>query len=382
MNQHALKLHKPLNFTAVVVFAATSFMIVPIWRSRVPVLAYAGQAANPKYSIVDLGTLPDGASSYAFQVNATGQVVGYADTPDSDKHAFLWQNGKMQDLGTLAGNMSLAFAINDQGNVVGITNAQEGDKLPTGDVVIGIHPFLWKNGKMVNIEYAKLEEARWTPHAINNRGQVAGSVTIQFRGIHAVIWQNGKFTDLGGEQATAFAINDSGQTVGESKWEGGSTQRAFLANPGRPMRDLGALGTAVMSVAQGLNNKGEVVGWSLTSNPAVTHEAKSHAFLWRAGKMTDLGTLGGESSSASAINDKGQIVGVSEDNERTYRGFLWQNGKMVSLDSLLPANSGWRISPPQESPYSLARMHINQRGQIVGCGNHDGKLHAFLMTPN
>jgi probable HAF family extracellular repeat protein len=369
-------------FGAAVTCLATGLSVLPVWGNGRPARANAGQAVFPKYTIVDLGTLPGGTSSYAAQVNAAGQVVGHADNEDSASRAFLWQNGTMKDLGALAGNLSCAFAINDQGHIVGFTNAQEGDKLPTGEIVVGIHPFLWKSGKMTDIQHSKPDQVSWSAYAVNNRGQVAGTATIQFGGTHAVIWQNGKFTDLGGEQATAFAINDSGQVAGEARWPDGQAQRAFLASPGRPMRDLGALGTAVMSTALGINNKGEVVGWSLTSDPKVTNESKSHAFLWRSGKMIDLGTLGGENSSASAINDKGQVVGVSEDKEGTYRGFLWQDGKMVPLDSLLPADSGWQMSPPQESPYSLAHVSINQRGQIVGCASHEGRLHAFLMTPN
>ncbi len=66
--------------------------------------------------------------------------------------------------------------------------------------------------------------------------------------------------------------------------------------------DLGTLG-GNCSYANGINDKGQVVGKSYTSS------GKSHAFLYTNGSMTDLGTLGGKSSYANGINNKGQVVG-------------------------------------------------------------------------
>ena len=54
------------------------------------------------YTVTDLGTL-GGNSTTAYAVNASGKVVGYATTLDGDTHAFLWENGVMQDLGTFGG---------------------------------------------------------------------------------------------------------------------------------------------------------------------------------------------------------------------------------------------------------------------------------------
>src|SRR6188472_1927500 len=61
-----------------------------------------------------------------------------------------------------------------------------------------------------------------------------------------------------------------------------------------------------------INDRGQVVGESLTGDSDPSHTAVSHAFLWEGGRMQDLGTLGGFWSAPYAINDRGQVVGFSE----------------------------------------------------------------------
>ena len=91
----------------------------------VVVLLMGAQPASGKpvgagqYSITDLGTL-GGNYSYATAINSRGQVVGSSNTASGEEHAFLWENGKMTDLGTLpGGGLSLAQDINNRGQVVG-----------------------------------------------------------------------------------------------------------------------------------------------------------------------------------------------------------------------------------------------------------------------
>lgn len=82
-----------------------------------------------------------------------------------------------------------------------------------------------------------------------------------------------------------------------------------------------------LSQAYGINNKGQVVGYSSTTS------GQSHAFLWQTGTMTDLGTLGGNFNSSKAydINNKGQVVGYSSTTSGQPHAFLWQNGTMQDL---------------------------------------------------
>lgn len=106
----------------------------------------------------------------------------------------------------------------------------------------------------------------------------------------------------------------------------------------------------------------------------------SHAFLWRKGVMTDLGTLHDDPCSTSeSINSRGQVVGASQAGCRFFTtAFLWDHGAMVDLNTLVPPNSPLRLT---------GAFWINDRGEITGrgvppgCGDVDICGHAFLLIP-
>jgi probable HAF family extracellular repeat protein len=124
--------------------------------------------------------------------------------------------------------------------------------------------------------------------------------------------------------------------------------------------DLGTLAGG-NSFAYGVNTRGQVVGTSVTaSQPTATATATSqptvtatpqpretNAFLWEAGKMTNLGSLGGNLSQAYGINTRGQVVGSSATQSGAVPAFLWEAGKMTALGSLGGefSTAGW--GPPR-----------------------------------
>jgi probable HAF family extracellular repeat protein len=97
---------------------------------------------------------------------------------------------------------------------------------------------------------------------------------------------------------SGFSTTDSVLTV-----FGIPTVHPFFWEANRGLVDVGTLG-GVYSLANGLNSRGQVVGFSTTAG-----DETNHAFLWDQGVMQDLGTLGGTQSAANAINEKTEIVG-------------------------------------------------------------------------
>lgn len=102
---------------------------------------FTATTATPRfyYSVTDLGTLDGNRFTSPFRINDLGQVVGQSSGTTPGGSAFLWQNGKMTNLGTLGGSNSVAFDINNSGQVVGNSLTSSGQT----------HAFVWQNGKMV-----------------------------------------------------------------------------------------------------------------------------------------------------------------------------------------------------------------------------------------
>ena len=138
--------------------------------------------------------------------------------------------------------------------------------------------------------------------------------------------------------------------------------------------DLGTLGGA-SSEALGVNNLGDVVG------SAATADGQSHAFLYRNGRMVDLGTLvGGTTSHATAISDAGVIVGSSGINgygpmfREFTQGFVWQDGTMRSVGALhCPCSFNQRHGTSRA-------LALNNANRIVGDSRvaRAALTHAFL----
>jgi probable HAF family extracellular repeat protein len=125
-----------------------------------------------------------------------------------------------------------------------------------------------------------------------------------------------------------------------------------------------------------INNRGDVVGFSDFSGDLSggVLTPNFHAFLWtrETGRMTDIGVLPGDNlSEALDINDRGQVVGISIPS---LHAFIYENGKLRDLNSLIPNNSPLML---------LEGGGINDRGEITGqaCVIADGNCPAGNNTP-
>jgi probable HAF family extracellular repeat protein len=339
--------------------------------------------------LTNLGLLPGGCFSLPNAINEMGVLVGSGDIGVIDPiagvpeiRADLRYRGKILDLGTLGGTNSLANDVNDAAQVVGGAQHTEPDPWNFGDL-LGLpsstawHGFVWQGGLMRDL--GTLGGPDSFAYIINERGQIAGfafknSIANETTGIPTVdpfLWERGNMRDLGtlgGAFGYASGLNNRGQVVGFSDLEGDLTNHAFIWDRG-VLTDIGTLG-GDNSSAFWINDAGQVVGNA--DLPDGTH----HGFVWSNGMMTDIGTLGGDPcSNAFYINARGQVVGTTADCHGTIlHSFVWQNGTFTDLGAqVLPGSDFATIEP----------RGINDMGEIVGNGTLlNGDVHAVLMKPD
>jgi probable HAF family extracellular repeat protein len=232
--------------------------------------------------------------SHAFGINDKGQIVGDMQTASGRYHAFLYEDGDVQDLGTLDGMESFAYSLNEAGHVVG-----EADTFIPGTPFPSIRGFVYKDGTMDDLgslgyycrpvdDEDDVEDCyeRSAATDINAKGQIVGFSTTESRGdTHAFLITNGIMTDLGtlgGRQSWAQAVNASGQVVGSSLISNDAAYHAFLFDEGT-MYDLAELVTNrpssfSMWEASDINNFGQIVGVSYLLNPVYPSIAHGQEF--------------------------------------------------------------------------------------------------------
>jgi probable HAF family extracellular repeat protein len=250
------------------------------------------------------------------------------------------------DLGVGADSSLAPWFINQHGQVAGMS----------GQGVV----FRAESGR---IEYMDRRGYLAFPGGINDSGQVVGTdyLSAPYDAL-AFTWTPADgpvYFGLGGSYSSAAAVNNSGQVAGQSFITDNTAGHAFLWTPGGVTRDLGTLPGGSNSDADAISNIGHVVGWSDVPVPPHNFVHTTHAFLWSPVTQTmhDLGSLSGPAgwSFATAVNDSGQVVGYSSipGDDRTHRAFAWtEAGGMRQLDT--PAGM------------SSAATAINNRGDIIG----------------
>lgn len=340
----------------------------------------------PSYSVTEIGTF-GGSFSGPWGMNNKGQVLGDASTGEPDPffgervHGSFWDKGKLIELPTAGGWDSIATSVNDNGIAAGGSQI-----VPGNDTHVTM---IWDKEHAIH-EIGVLAGVHSAAYGINNRGQLAGHTSVAefdpntgHSYIHAYFWEKGVFTDLGtlgGHYSDGSELNDRAQVVGTAETAdldpnfGFNTVHAFLWENG-VMRDLGTAG-GFYSGALSINERGQVLMFSTIStvvDPAVGWYAY-RGFVWENGSFTDLGGLpGGQNTYPIGLNDRGQVVGAADagDPSGLPHAFLWDNGRMVDLNSLIPHDAGWLL---------VDASQINNSGEIAGVGFARGR-HPCLLSP-
>jgi probable HAF family extracellular repeat protein len=215
-----------------------------------------------------------------------------------------------------------------------------------------------------------LGEPAWNysaAHGINQSGNVVGefATTNAFSTVHAFYFAGGVMTDIGSADGTevAYGINAANQLVGEM---GVAVVRGFVYANGTTTA-LSALGGNYSS-AYAINDAGLIVGESTTSP---TPNGPVHALVWDGGSKSDLQTLSGDYSAGFAINNSNVVAGESSvvvvQGVTNIHAFVYTN-----------VTSGMKDLGTLGGAYSSAKG-INDSGVIVGEANTmgDTNLHAF-----
>jgi probable HAF family extracellular repeat protein len=324
--------------------------------------SYSAAVSTPPeagWKIIDLGTL-GGEETTAVDINDAGSIVGTSQLPNGARRAFLFQNGQMINLGTLAGDDgSSAAAINRAGQIVGNSGSARAFtyggsmsevKLPFGAAHLQVRDINDSGDILIN--YARTTDGRCS----------------DIQACNYIVRANNPI-DLEHKTSTGREISNAGVILGHS---GNSREPAILYN----IND--GTSKSIASVPSGpgfpyhmapndMNNKSEVVGVTGYGRP----------YVYRDGLAADINTvIEGNVSAVSALNDNGDMVGtLGADGSRTV--FVYDHGKKQLIDlNTLPAvkAANWILQDVKA---------INNGRQIIGHGlNNDGKRRAFLLTPN
>jgi probable HAF family extracellular repeat protein len=388
-----MKSRRVMLVTAITLFTA---LAIPAELAGQDDTAQANKPKHHHYKLVDIGLGGPQSAVFEFAHTLTnrGAVVGIAETSTPDpnypnftpfvgfgnpdpfiQHAFLWHNGVLTDLGALI-HSSQASAVNARGVVVGVSENGLIDPL---NGFLAAHAVIWNDGQIIDL--GTLEGGYESlANDINKRGQVVGNSQnaipdpFGYAGVQtrAFLWQNGAMKDLGelgtGNDAVASLVSDRGQVAGWSFTNSTAnpvteipTQDPYFWENGT-MLDLGTLG-GTSGVPSALNNRGQVVGVSNASG-----DIFGHPFLWtKPGPMQDLGTFGGNFGSAFWINDAGDIVGVASfPGDQIFHAFLWKDGVKTDLGTL-------------DGDSTSDAIGVNSKDQVVGSSvSGNGFVRGFL----
>ena len=232
----------------------------------------------------------------------------------------------------------------------------------------GNEAVVWNGRKLIRLGFAAPGDTVSYVGGINERGDVVGTSTVfgPDAQLHAWIWRNGKLIVLQGvsDSSSASGVNDKGQVVGFSRV--GDRQQPVKWDADGSVVPLNGLGGD--SLAVDINNSGVVVGYSYLAD----NIGGQRAVYWNAkGVVADIDTPTANFGNAVDVNNRGQVTGssipldLSGQSQQT--GFVWRS----------PGPE--RFSPTPATGHSNRFTALNEYGVVVGCDlDESGNPSAIL----
>ena len=391
---------KPVAAGQVAVFAVCLFT------------ALSATAAPPKYSLTLVSKLEWDDTVSVVAINNAGHVMGLFDAEGSGEHTFLYKDGVTIDIKPTDAHYVWGAAMNESGVIVGTTESYpesrrafkyengvftkleipeliytDGLDVNESNQILGVgsfdgRGFLYDHGAIVILSNGPFSDIQ--PVAINDSGTVVGDGHA-VSGNEPFIYQDGETTSMGAlerDTSRTVAINNTGRVTGVLI--GGEqvySERAFVRFTDGNMIELGTFGGEAWdrSHAWDINGAGHIVGW------AHADDSYEHAFLYKSGVMTDLGTLGRAMSHARDITNNGQVVGIANDDFTYATSTVFIYG----VDGTRTHDLNALIDPADRSkPHVLlksvpGRKAINEYGQIAALGidSRKNRERIYLVSP-
>ena len=313
-------------------------------------LALAAPATAATYEVIDLGT-PGGASSGATDLNDAGAVVGWSRTATGHVHAVVWRAGRTIDIGTLDGPASSATSISNNYAVVGTSTLTAGGPR---------HAFLWREnqGAMHNLGLPRPVRIGDTGAIIGNGTNAADESVAAYRSQHGWI----RLPLDGFDGSHGEDVNDAGTAVG-TLFDDPHGSAPFVYEGG-VLTVLPSVPTAAETSADVINDAGLIAGRTFDPLGVVLLDGSN----WH-----PIPTPALFEPEIHDMNDCAQIVGAHHPVQSFKpHAFVISGGTGVDLNSQIPSGSGWRLG---------VATAINDAGEIVGVGRHNGLQRAFLLEP-
>jgi probable HAF family extracellular repeat protein len=321
-------------------------------------LAHAEHSSPLRYRLEQLPHRPGiDDRAVSVDINSRGAIAGhFVSSP-----VFLWTaRGRVIEAETTDPTLQRleARGMNDRDQVVGFSIFED------VDTILTTHGFVWTRGRVIDIGDLPGGANASFATDINNRGVVVGSSDTEL-GTRAVLWERGNLELIG--DFNAVAINDHGTVAGNSLAVGVVTWRAG------EMRVLPSPSPGCCQAVD-INNRGTVVGHN--SNQTV---------IWRRGHMPRLlpNLSGWPISWAQGLNDRDDIVGRSltwEGGSASGVATLWRRGAAArDLNELISDDD-----PLKGCAVLVGAIAINNGGEIAANGRDDCDFtggHVYRLIP-